>query len=219
VRNNQSDYSTDTTLTSANGGQYVAITGAATGPTTFTLPLSNAAGPFQLPIVIHNDSSYDLTVVAPNGNATNLPTIIPSGATIAVINDGVSFWTFLWASYPNGNSTLTYNVASATTSTEAVNLGQLQYSASSNVTASRAANTVYTNTNSKYLFVYVHGGSVVDSTAVLYATINGGVTMPFASYSSGSGSTYPSGMFVVPPGATYEVTTNGGGIVSWFEMY
>jgi hypothetical protein len=170
-----------------------------------------------------NPTTYEVTV---NSNVT-------TGSPAFYLPDG----TVIYSSGPTmttsqGSFTLRWDganwlcktggqvvIAPATASNQAVSLGQLQYSASSNVTASRAANTVYTNTNSKYLFVYVHGGSVVDSTAVLYATINGGVTMPFASDSNGSGSTYPSGMFVVPPGATYEVTTNGGGIGSWFEMY
>ncbi len=119
-RNNQSVYTTSTTLTAANAGQIVTYTGTASG--TFTLPASNAAAAGLLPIIINNASSYALTVALPSGNTGGLVVnVLQPGQRAALWNDGASAWIELWNEAGNSSPTVTGN---ATASNQAVALGQ-----------------------------------------------------------------------------------------------
>lgn len=84
-----------------------------------------------------------------------------------------------------------------------------------NVTASRAANTTYTNSTGKPIQVSV-SAAVTSGRLDLYLTI-GGVT---AARSTSSASSEPNCVYgIVPNGATYSFSPSGGfTIVNWAEL-
>ena len=91
-------------------------------------------------------------------------------------------------------------------------------------TSSRAFSTTYTNTDSTARIVYIQafGPGVPGGVGQMSATVQG-VTFVFAQaqdtgLSTGNGN--PAGNFVVPPGATYNVTTNPSGatLTAWIEL-
>lgn len=103
-----------------------------------------------------------------------------------------------------GLSTQLFSVGNATAASHAVNFGQALGLGQTwqNLTASRAAVTVYYNTTGKPIQV-----SILSSSAT--PTVNvAGVSIP-----AGSG-TLPT--VIVPPGASYSLST--GALTSWFEM-
>ena len=113
-------YSASTTLTSANAGQIVFYTGSASG--TFTLPASNAAGSYLIPIVISNQGGAPLTVAPPTGNGLDATvTVLQQGQMMAVSNDGDTDWHTLWSTAGSTSPTVT---GDATANNQAVNLGQ-----------------------------------------------------------------------------------------------
>lgn len=119
-QNNQSVYTTSTTLTVANGGQIATYTGTAAA--TFTLPASNAAAAGLLPIIINNASAYALTVAIPSGDTGGLGVnVLQPGQKAAVWNDGSTAWIELWNEAGNISPTVTGN---AVASNQAVALGQ-----------------------------------------------------------------------------------------------
>ena len=79
------------------------------------------------------------------------------------------------------------------------------------VTASRALNTTYTNTDSRARYVAVSCGS---TNASVFATV-GGVDLPIQNIGNNLVTTIVT-YFVVPPGATYKVT--GGTLSKWAEL-
>lgn len=79
------------------------------------------------------------------------------------------------------------------------------------VTASRALNTTYTNTDSRARYVAVSCGSTNTS---IFATV-GGVDLPIQNIGNNLAITIGA-YFVVPPGATYKVA--GGTLSKWAEL-
>ena len=77
-----------------------------------------------------------------------------------------------------------------------------------NVTSSRANSTTYTNSNSRPLIVYCSFNNT-NGGATLY--INGSIVRYINGYGNGPGVT-----FIVPPGATYQVTMNSA-VNQWWE--
>ena len=79
------------------------------------------------------------------------------------------------------------------------------------VTASRALNTTYTNTDSRARYVVVSCGS---TTIPIFATVDG-VGLPIQNIGNSLATTIGA-YFVVPPGATYKVA--GGTLSQWAEL-
>ena len=108
----------------------------------------------------------------------------------------------------------TITIPNATLPGQAVNLGQsLSGGAFRNVTASRALNTVYTNSSGRPMEVLVTMSST--GGAYFQGAISGnifvGAYVPVAGLSFG-------GSFIVPPGDTYSILTSNGTLTSWYEI-
>jgi len=84
-----------------------------------------------------------------------------------------------------------------------------------NVTASRALNTLYTNTTSRPIFVTV---SQTTGNVILVPSV-GGVDLAGVPGAANS-NVAPTTFFIVPPGLTYQVKTSGAGPVlnQWVEL-
>ncbi len=84
-----------------------------------------------------------------------------------------------------------------------------------NMTASRAINTVYTNSTGRTIEVSVRGA--LSTSAAIFAEIDGAIDLGGGSATSGAviGIT-----FLVPPGSTYRVFPQGGSLsgVTWSEL-
>ena len=87
------------------------------------------------------------------------------------------------------------------------------------VTASRAGSTTYTNTTGKPLAVLIQANAGASS-GQFNVSINGGGAVPFARCDLPSGTANLCGGFVVPVGATYNVSASPGGfnLVKWWEL-
>lgn len=94
-------YAVSTTLTDADANKVIFFTGGAAAD--YTLPASNSAGAYALPIVISNQGAAPLTIVPAGGDGTDLAsTVLRPGQVCALINDGSTEWYHLWAE--NGTS-------------------------------------------------------------------------------------------------------------------
>jgi hypothetical protein len=108
-------------------------------------------------------------------------------------------------------------VASSTQSNHAVNQGQVVGVGQTltNVTASRTSSTAYTNSTGKPIVAYLLG-TTTSPNGYVVGWVNGaqigGVSANATSTSSVSVS------FVVPAGATYQVTTSLATLASWYEL-
>jgi hypothetical protein len=123
VTNGAAGYSASTTLTAANQGQLVFFY-AGSAAETFTLPAANAFPAYRCKIVISNQSSYPLTIAAPSGDVTDLnPNVLQTNQYCCVVSDGNTSWHTLWNT---AGSQSPFVVGNATSSNEAVNLGQLE---------------------------------------------------------------------------------------------
>ena len=121
ARNGSATYSVSTTLTSANAGQIIFFAG--TSSATFTLPLSNAADPYTMPIIISNQGRAPLTVAVQSGDVTDLiPNILYPEQTCAVNNDGSADWHTI---FNGAGSRSPYTVGVAIANNEAVQLAQV----------------------------------------------------------------------------------------------
>lgn len=89
------------------------------------------------------------------------------------------------------------------------------------LTASRAYATTYTNSTNRPRFVTVANQSCNANQSTLSVNINGAGGVPFARRVDGGASTSAnaSGSFIVPPGATYSVTTSAGTLSAWYEAH
>lgn len=119
----------------------------------------------------------------------------------------------------NGSATEVFNVAQATTPTEAPELAQIVGAGGTvlnDVTGSRTSNTPYTNSAIRPLYVKVYAAAAGDSGHTLGFIING-ITLQPDIGQGGSDAGFPvSASILVPPGATYEVT-GGLTITQWLE--
>lgn len=102
-------------------------------------------------------------------------------------------------------------LAGATIKQSSIGYGQTY----TDVTASRALSTTYTNSSARPLVVSVN--CTMPSTAQLIATVNGVAVAWSNSQQSGN----ETGLqFIVPPGGTYSIAPTAGSpaIVKWFEL-
>jgi len=144
----------------------------------------------------------------------------------------------------NGDSTKTFSVAPATASQHAVQLGQLESTASplplatspstsanqavnqgqvfgvgqsfTNVGASRSFGATFANTTGKPISVYIQGAAGGASGAM--TLVINGITCAVCVYSASGSVLGVNG--VVPAGANYAIATSGGGatMAAWYEM-
>ena len=116
-----------------------------------------------------------------------------------------------------GNPAGVFSAAPGTAGNEVVNYSQWHPTLVADVTSSRSAATVYTNSSQAPLTAYLQGGSHTSGTATLSVALNGSGYIPFACDSNSSGGDYPAGSFNVPAGWTYEVSAPYG-VVTWIEV-
>ncbi|MBS3025572.1 gp53-like domain-containing protein [Acidiphilium multivorum] len=94
-------YAVSTTLTDADANNVIFFTGSTAA--TYTLPASNSAGAYALPIVISNQGNAPLTIAPAAGEGIDLASaVLEPGQVCALINDGSAAWHHLWAE--NGTS-------------------------------------------------------------------------------------------------------------------
>jgi hypothetical protein len=95
------EYDVSTTLTDADANKVIFFTSSTAA--TYTLPASNSAGAYGLPIVISNQGSAPLTIAPATGDGIDLASdVLQPGQVCALINDGSTEWHHLWAE--NGTS-------------------------------------------------------------------------------------------------------------------
>ena len=191
--------------------------GGATAAITLTLEPGTVVGQE----VTFRSNAYGYTV---QSNVT-------TGAPEFLFADGTGVYS--WA-LPAGQSTVTLQwdgtnwhcqttgqvvVAPATGANQAVNLGQTptKNTTVTNVTSSRHGGVLYTNSNTTNLYVWINSGSNTYSTSSLSVSLNGSAYITFAEDSNSNGGNYATGMFIVPPGWTYEVSAPYG-FTSWVEL-
>ena len=144
-----------------------------------------------------------------------------SGSTVYAPVSGSSNYASI-----SGSSTQVFNVASASSPTEAVPLQQTLgggASAYTDQTANRAVGVVYTNNTGRPLNVIVQGAYLsapAQSFTFVYGWINGANTSTdmIINPTTITKDVYGTTRLIVPPGATYEVTINGVFTLnSWYE--
>ncbi|MDE2105943.1 MAG: hypothetical protein KGL39_52460 [Patescibacteria group bacterium] len=185
------------TATIAAGDLNKPISSYPSAPIVLTLPTGATAGKS---ITITNGSTTNgafVTLATPSGQYFNGYTFtgqttffVGTGDSITFVYDGLSTWQQVSGAAQLG-------------------VGQTWQ----NVIGSRAAGTTYTNTTGKPITAILsQSGS---SPVQLNVSINGGSAITFA-----FGNGWNSGMFIVPAGATYNVTiaSGGGSITSWWEL-
>jgi hypothetical protein len=126
--------------------------------------------------------------------------------------------TALGAAALAGSSSQVFNVSNASAAANALAYQQsLTAGAFAVVTGSRAFGTTYTNSTGRPIFVYAVGNTGSVASAALEAFI-GGVAVGFGTTATGATSTSVAVGFIVPAGATYEVTATNATINSWTEI-
>ncbi|WP_338755012.1 hypothetical protein [Ralstonia sp. RRA.1] len=214
--NGSSSYSTSATLTNSQIGQLIIFYG---GPgQTITLPSVLIPQGSQFNII--NIGSGSLTVAA-NGTDTidagpsALSSInVPQFCEVTLTPDGSGT---RWAQ--KGSASLQYSplaVGASTQSGHAVNQSQVVGVGQTftNVTASRASGTTYTNSTGKPIIVYVNATTTASNGALSIAV--NGVTCGF-SVQPISGSVVAA-TALVPSGGTYVVSVGSANTLSWSEL-
>ena len=165
---------------------------------------------------LQNDS---LSVSFINGAFSGTVTVPNAKTTNEAVNLGQLQNDSLSVSFINGVFSGPVTVPNATTTNEAVNLGQTptKNTTVTNVTSSRHSGVLYTNSNTTNLYVWISSGTWTDYTSTLYVSLNGSAYLIFAADANSSGGNYATGMFIVPPGWTYEVLARYG-FTSWVEL-
>tara|TARA_Y100000593_G_scaffold11930_1_gene21728 strand:- start:288 stop:950 length:663 start_codon:yes stop_codon:yes gene_type:complete len=152
-----------------------------------------------------------LSKISDDGNAIILTT---DGSTRTIEGAGGSLEASTLTQTPNASLTgMTGTVGSGVTigSDVALSFGQKQ----TNVTASRAVNTTYTNSTNKPIFVAV---TMTTGTSSDSRWEVGGVTNPGGVYTNSTNGRNNLST-VVPSGDTYKLVVNGGGALSgWLEV-
>lgn len=138
---------------------------------------------------INNASIYDATIKTVGGTGT---TVVAGRAAVV---------------YCNGT-----NVVDPTSAIRSIGTEQTWQ----NVTASRAAATVYYNTTGRPIMVMVSGTAGVNSIGMLYATVNG--VQIGGDGSQGTGSYGSSISFIVPPNGNYRIDLSTQSISNWSEL-
>ena len=163
--------------------------------------------------------SFTAETVFPEGGNTNPQEVGYATTANEAVNLGQLQNDSLSVSFINGAFSGPVTVPNATTTNEAVNLGQTptKNTTVANVTSSRQGGVLYTNSNTTNLYVWITSGSNTDYTSSVSVSLNGSAYIRFAVDSSSSGGNYATGMFIVPPGWTYEVSAPYG-FTSWVEL-
>jgi hypothetical protein len=189
-----------TALSAAKSGANSDIT-SITGLTT---PLTTAQGGTGTASTTFANLTTNVTGTLPVANGgTGLATLT---ANNVMLGNGTSAPSFV-APSTSGNI-LTSNGTTWTSATPAGGLGVGQ--SYSNVTASRALSTTYTNSTGKPIFVSVLcGGNATTSAYVDGAEVQRSVFTV--------ANTNTNVAFIVPNGSTYSVTSNGG-LTLWTEL-
>jgi hypothetical protein len=183
---------------------------------TFTTDGFTAAGTITLPATagfwgtVYGNASYAVTVAAASGNIV-LPDgssastfVLPLSASSKIVYffDGTNYraWT-------GGREIIANAVNANEASTAGQIVGGIPSNGYANVTASRALGTTYTNSTGRPLFV---SAFFTSGSSGAYSSINvaiGSVTIQGVTQASYSN--YFSTIFIVPPGATYKLTSTG----------
>jgi hypothetical protein len=86
-----------------------------------------------------------------------------------------------------------------------------------NMTASRALSTTYTNSTGKPIMIAVYGSLGAGAFAPISVSVNGGTAFVFGAGDSPSGQTHGASTVIIPVGATYNVTASLT-LNSWWEL-
>lgn len=191
-------YSASQTLNASQSGSIVEVSGATT---TITLPAPSTA---NLGFKFYNSGSAAVTISTPSGGiysgGTSASTLsLYVAGTLELFSDGTN-----WIAV-NGTT---------------IGLGSNQQTWT-DVTASRAFGTTYTNSTGRPIMVMVTGTGNNSATPGYMTPIVGSVTLgkSTTSVANGSWTGLPwSQSFVVQPGQTYSVTGSNTTLSTWTEM-
>jgi len=141
--------------------------------------------------------------------------------------DGMSANTDIVPANINGDTTKTFKVSDAINADEAVSKAQLDLKATlveaqaydlgvgqtwQDMTASRSANTTYTNTDGKPFMLAVQIDKV--EPGPIHVTIDGNILITNRGYAASGGGGSSSVQVVIPNGSTYSVND----FTQWFEL-
>jgi hypothetical protein len=191
-------FSTNTTLTSGNYGQFIYVSGAI----TITLPVADATN-IGRAITLFCYSTGTITVATQSSQALYYQgTSTATSAVVFATGDSVTFVNYSGAGWM---------IASAP---GGIGYGQTWQ----NVTGSRALGTTYYNTTGKPVTVSIGNLSAAGGNNYWSITVNATVV----GYTSASiaASSPLGGIFIVPTGASYSVASVSGSTALgyWFEL-
>ena len=217
---------TATTLTTAQNGFLVELSGTTAFTTTIPASGSNPGLSYKffafgaIQTIVATSGVFG----GPNGSGTSTLTLA-NGATVNVESDGGNYIVknlTLPGGYAllAGSSTQAFSVAPAAAPTQAPQFGQIlgANAAWNNVTTSRAFSTLFTNNNGKPISVSVVALNSTNAANALDFFVNG--VLIGATTSSNNSGNPMGGNFIVPAGANYVVApSNAASLDIWFELF
>lgn len=196
------DASTNPTLTVANAGALVSVSGAG----SVTLPAA-AGYPSGTAVVLQSANASAAVTVQRSGsdqifaggaNRTNFT--LRAGCSAALVSDGSGVWQLAW-----GSASLQFEAGAPL-------LGVNQ--TWQDLTGSRALGVTYTNDTGRPITVQYR---VIGSAGVQPTMVIDGVTVPVGGGVNASGNTTACSA-VIPPGATYQASTTSLTLQGWTEL-
>ena len=178
---------TNTTITAADAGKYISISSGSLSVQINTTGL-NTGDRFHF-----------------NGNGGSCTLTLSSGSFVAY---GITTVSSLTITNGNGMS-LFWDGSNLIVENNSLNLQALTWT---DVTASRALGTTYTNTTGKPIAVSVWAYSGATNGNKQISIVVGGVQIATNGHYSTTGNNYPSCYAIVPSGATYSADTNGSNV-------
>lgn len=205
----QLNLSAATTLTAANAGRLITLSGSTPG--TVTLPLSSSCRTGTVFIFSAESGTWPIAASGSNGiqpgNGTSLASLtLGPGDTLMIEADGAAGWNVF-----GGSAQIPYSQAFS-------NLTFGQGQTLQDVTSSRTLNTIYTNTTGKPIVAYIQTTQSTGAgqfLSILFTTpIAIGVSEAIAAVANQT-------LFasvVIPPGTSYRATSSGVSLTNWLEF-
>jgi hypothetical protein len=165
-------------------------------------------------IIKAGNSAGGFAVTPDNTGALEIKTGAAAGGTTAIAIDASQNVTFANNSTVTGNLAVTGTVTATGGVSGAAGLGVGQ--TWTNVSASRAYSTTYTNSTGKPIMVSVFSSTPAASAAVCSFFVNGAFVGGFGMSQSGGISN--GNTFIVPAGSTYSVTATNFNAPTWNEL-
>jgi hypothetical protein len=221
-----------TSLTSANSGQLILVnTTGATADIVITLPTPALGLCYKIyglgATTYTTDIAFTGTLYLPNGTSTTTSPYSAfdfgaEGQITNLITDGTNWYLYTVGGYSmlKGSSSQVFNVANATTATEAVSLGQsLAGATMNNVLSSRVIGTTYTNSSARPMVVYIGGTSAAAGDYLNAQTTIAGTNYYIYSLNATGAQQVLATSFIIPPSGNYIVGASSGvTMVTWFEL-